>query len=549
MDDIKITINGEVFSFPKGISLKDIVKDKYKEEIPCLAAYIDNELSSLDKTIDEDCEIRFLNYLDPIGNRIYQKGLTFLLVYAFKELFGYDYSIKLSHPIDKSIKIRTDYKMTEDVLNKVKAKMSEIVAEDLPIEKCLVKRKDARKYFDSIGYKSKADTFIYNTNHHVTLYRLGDLYDYFFSVMPTNTKDLGKFDLYYLNETSFLLQFPTVDGGGEIPPYKDLDKIIKIFNYDYTLAKRIGIFTSADFNRMVAEGKENDIIKLMEVISSGNLFGLSKAIADNENKIKLVLIAGPSSSGKTTTSKKLAMYLKAFGYNPKYLSIDDYFVDREKTPKLPNGSYDFESIEAINIELFNDHLKKLMDGEEVSIPTFNFYKGKSEYLGKKIKIEKDDILIIEGLHAINERLTSSVPKNEKFKVYVSPLSDLNIDDHNMISNSDVRLLRRIVRDNRTRGYSAEATIEKWQDVRDGEVKNIFPFQNDVDFVFNSSLIYEIGVLKLFAEPLLYRIRHSSPQYEEAVRLLNFLNLFVGVSTDEIPSDSLLREFIGKSYFE
>ena len=549
MNNIKITINNEVFEFPRGIKLIDIAKEKYSEGIPCLAAYIDNELSSLDKTIDEDCEIRFLNYLDPIGNKIYQKGLTFLLVYAFKELFGYDYSVKLSHPIDKSIKIRTNYKLTEDVLKDIKNKMQEIVDKDLPIERCLVKRKDARKYFKSINYESKADTFIYNTNHHVTLYRLGDLYDYFFSIMPISTKDLDNFDLYYINETSFLLQFPTVDNNGKIPEYKHLDKILTVFNYDYILSKRMGIFTSADFNKVVAEGKENDIIKLTEVVSSGNLLGLAKAIDDNENKIKLVLIAGPSSSGKTTTSRKLAMYLKVFGFNPKYLSIDDYFVDREKTPLLPDGNYDFESIDAINIELFNDHLKRLRDGEEVSIPTFNFYKGKSEYLGHKIKIEKDDILIIEGLHAINEKLTSSIPKEEKYKVYVSPLSDLNIDDHNMISNSDVRLLRRIVRDNRTRGYSAEDTIKKWQDVRDGEVKNIFPFQNDVDFVYNSSLIYEIGVLKLYAEPLLYRIRHSSPQYEEAVRLLNFLNLFVGVSTDEVPSDSLLREFIGKSYFE
>ena len=309
------------------------------------------------------------------------------------------------------------------------------------------------------------------------------------------------------------------------------------------------IFTISDFNRRVAEGKANDIIKLSEAVSSGNLLGLAKDIDDNRNRIKLVLIAGPSSSGKTTTSRKLAMYLKVFGFNPKYLSTDDYFLSREETPKLPNGKYDFESLRAINIDLFNDHLTKLINGEEVSIPTFNFYKGEGEYLGNTLKLEKRDILIIEGLHAINEELTKTISKNVKYKVYVSPLSDLNIDDHNMISNSDVRLLRRIIRDNRTRGYNAEDTIRSWQSVRDGETKYIFPFQNDVDFVFNSSFPYEIGVLKTFVEPLLYQIDSSSDCYDEASRLLKFLGLFVGVSDTEIPSDSIFREFIGNSYFE
>ena len=549
MDNIKITIGDKVYDFHKGVSLNEVVKVCYKDFVPCLAADVDGELSFLDKTLKSDCTVKFINYLDPIGNKIYQKGLTFLLVYAFKELFGYDYYIKVSHPVDKAVKIRTNYSLTEEELERVKNKMLNVVNENMPIERCLVKRKEARKYFKSINNESKADTFIYNTNHYVTLYRIGDLYDYFFNILPNSTGSLNKFDLHYLNSTSFVLQFPTIEDSGEIPPYIERDKIVKAFNYDHTLSKRLGVFTSADFNRMAADGKGNDIIKLTEVVSSGNLLGLAKSIDDNKDKIKLVLIAGPSASGKTTTSRKLAMYLKAFGFNPKYLSIDDYFVDREKTPLLENGNYDFESIEAINLELFNDHLKRIMDGEEVSIPTFNFYKGKGEYLGKKIKIEKTDILIIEGLHAINERLTKLIPKEAKYKVYVSPLSDLNIDDHNMVSNSDVRLLRRIVRDNRTRGYSAEETITKWQDVRNGETKNIFPFQNDVDFVFNSSFIYEIGVLKIFVEPLLYQIRHFSPQYEEAVRLLNFLDLFVGIPDNEIPSDSIFREFIGGSYFE
>ena len=549
MDKIKVKIADQSYELDKDTLLKEVVDKYYTGDVPVVCVNVNNELCILDKTIDEDCTIEFLTYLDPVGNRVYQKGLAFLLVYAFKELFGYNNSVKLCHPIDKGILIRTSCSFNMNNLNKLKEKMHDVVKEDLRIEKCLVKRRNAKEYFKSINNETKAETFRYNTNHYVTLYKLGDLYDYFYSIMPYSTGILDKFELHYLDNHSFVLSFPTVDAKGEIPPYVEHDKIIRTFDNIYTLSRRMGVFTVGDFNKRIAEGKATDIVKLTEAVSSANLLGLAKDIDDNKSSIKLVLIAGPSSSGKTTTSRKLAMYLKVFGFNPKYLSIDDYFLNREDTPKLPNGEYDFESLRAINVDLFNDHLKRLIDGEEVSIPTYNFYKGESEYLGKTIQIGKKDILIIEGLHAINEELTKSIPKEAKYKVYVSPLSDLNIDDHNMVSNSDIRLLRRIVRDNRTRGYTAEDTISKWQTVRDGETKYIFPYQNDVDFVYNSSFVYEIGVLKTFVEPLLYQIKYGSECYEEAVRLLNFLALFVGVPDNEIPSDSIFREFIGGSYFE
>ena len=419
----------------------------------------------------------------------------------------------------------------------------------MPIKKCLVSRKEARKYFLDIGDTAKADTFIYNTNHYVNLYKLGDMYDYYFSDMPISTSVIKDFDLFMIDNGSFLLQFPYLNFDGKIPEYVDREKIINAFDENYSLAKKLGIFNSADLNMACADGKISDIIKLTETISSNKLLELAKEIYSRRSTLKIVLIAGPSSSGKTTTAKKLAMFLKSFGMNPKSLSIDDYFLNREDTPKLENGEYDYESISAINIDLFNDHLTRLINGEEVSIPTYNFIKGKGEYLGNRIMLNNDDILIIEGLHAVNEDLTKAVAKDRKYKVYISPLSDLNIDNHNMISNSDVRLLRRIVRDNRTRGYSAEDTIKTWDSVRDGEEKYIFPYQGDVNYVYNSSLIYEIGVLKLYAEPLLYGIDNTSVYYEEVIRLLNFLNMFVGIPTDEIPNDSILREFIGGSYFE
>lgn len=549
MEKIKVIINNKEYEFDKGISLLEISNEVYKEKFPVLVAFIDNEVFSLDKKVNKDCTVRFVNVLDPVGNRIYQKGLLFVLIYAFKELFGYDYHVKACHSVDKAIKLRTNLYLNHERITSLKNKMREIIDADMPIVKCLVSRKEARKYFESVFDNAKADTFIYNTNHYVNLYKLDDLYDYFFTEMPVSTGVFTDFDLYFLDKGSFVLQFPVVGSLGKIPEYVNREKIIEAFDENYALSKKLGIFNSADINMAVCDGKISDIIKLTETISSNKLLELAKDIYDRKDTLKIVLIAGPSSSGKTTTSKKLSMFLKSFGLNPRAISVDDYFLNREDTPKLPNGELDFESINAINVDLFNDHLTRLINGEEVSIPTFNFYKGKGEYLGNKIKLEKEDILIIEGLHAVNEELTKSVSKDKKYKVYISPLNDLNIDNHNMISNSDVRLLRRIVRDNRTRGYSAEDTIKNWRKVREGEEKYIFPFQEDVNCVYNTALMYEIGVLKLYAEPLLFGIDNSSPYYEEVVRLLNFLAMFVGIPTDEIPSESILREFIGGSYFE
>ena len=548
MTKLKITIEKEKYDFDSGITLNEIAK-KIDNKFSPLVAYMDNEMVSLNTTITHDCNVKFINVLNPEGNRIYQKGLLFVLIYAFKELFGYSYSVKACHSIDKAIKLRTNLKLNTNRINDLKKKMQEVIRADMPIQKCLVTRREAREYFNKIMYDSKADTLVYGKNQYVTLYKLGDMYDYFFDEMPLSTSVFTKFDLFMLDNGSFILQFPYSNGDGEIPEYVNRNMIIDAFNENYSLAKKLGIYNSADLNTAAADGKISDIIKLTETVGSNKLLDLAREIFDRKDTVKIVLIAGPSSSGKTTTAKKLAMFLKTFGLNPKPLSIDDYFLDREDTPKLPNGEYDFESIRAVNTDLFNDHLKRLIDGEEVSIPTFNFYKGKGEYLGKTIKLENNDILIIEGLHAINEELTKSVDKKQKYKVYISPLTDLNIDTHNMISNSDVRLLRRIVRDNRTRGYSAETTVSKWNIVRDGEEKYIFPYQGDVNYVYNTALIYEIGVLKLYAEPLLYNIDNTSPCYSEVRRLLRFLGMFVGIPTDEIPSDSILREFIGRSYFE
>lgn len=548
MEEIKVTINNKEYTFPKGITLEEISK-KIETNAPILVGFIDNEMYGLDKTVEKSSNISFLTYLDRLGNRVYQKSLVFLLTYAFKELYGYDYNIKTCHNIDNQIKIKSSLPLTEEHLKNIENKMHELANENLEIKKCLVTKKDAIKYFKSINDEEKVKALSYITDRTVTLYKLNDMYNYFYTVMPINTKVFDNFKLKYLNESRFLLQYPLPFKNGIIKEYTSLPLVEEAFDEDYKLAKRLNIHTSSDINEKVTKGTINDIIKLNEVISNSKLLDLAKNIDDKKDKVKIVLIAGPSSSGKTTTARKLSMYLKSFGLNPKTLSTDDYFIPREKTPKLPNGDYDYESINAIDLELFNNHLTKLLNNEEVEIPTFNFYKGIGECLGNTLKLEKDDILIIEGLHCLNEKLTQSIPKENKLKIYVSPLSDLNIDNHNMIATSDIRLLRRIIRDNRTRGYTAEHTIKTWRTVRKGEEDNIFPYQNETSYVFNTAFIYELGVIKPYAEALLYSIDQTSEYYEEARRLLNLLNMFLTIPSDAVPNDSILREFIGNSYFE
>lgn len=548
MDNVKITINDTLYEYERGITLFEVSKNFETDfKFPILLAYVDNELVDLNKKIERDCRVRFIDLMDPIGNRIYQKGLIFILDYAFKQLYGNKASLKACHSIDKAIMMKSDIALSENDLLRLKEKASEIVNLNLPITKCLVKRKEAKKYFSDLLDVNKANTFTYLASHYVTLYKIEDSYNYLFINMPISTGVFEYFNLRFVSENKFLLEFPNIKG--VIPDYVHREKIVEAFDNNYKLAKRLGIYTSSDLNRAISTGKISDIIKLAEVISGNDLLNIAKDIDNNKDRIKIVLIAGPSSSGKTTTAHKLSMFLKSFGLNPKPLSIDDYFLDRANTPKLPNGDYDFESLRAVDVELFNTQLKSMLAGEEVGIPTFNFKKGEKEFLGNTLKLEENDILIVEGLHAINEELTKDIPRDKKYKIYISPLTDLNIDNLNMISTSDVRLLRRIIRDNRMRGYTAEYTISSWQNVRNGEESNIFPFQNDVDSVFNSSFIYELGVLKIYASPLLYAIDNSSSCYEEVLRLINLLGMFLPIPPDEIPSDSILREFIGNSYFE
>lgn len=545
---INVIIDGKSYQYESGILLNKICDDfKENYKFPILVAFVDNELYELNKTIDKDCTIRFITLLDELGNKIYQKGLIFLLNYCFRKLYGYKNQLKICHSLDKALLVYSDLDINEDVLNDISLKMKEVVNSNLEISKCLVKRRDARKYFEQINDIKKAESFKYIANHYVTLYKIDDYYNYLYCKMPINTSVFVDFKLKVYSNNKFILQFPTVDG--YIPEFFNHEKVALAYKENYKLSEKLNIYSSSDLNEIVSHGDINSIIKLDEVIASNRLLNVATEIYNRKDEIKMVLLAGPSSSGKTTTARKLTMFLKSFGLNPIALSIDDYFKERVDTPKLENGDYDFESIGAIDVDLFNSHLVKLLNNEEVSMPTFNFNTGEKEYLGKNVKLKKSDILIIEGLHAINEELTKAIPKKNKYKVFLAPFTDLNIDDQNTVSTSDLRLIRRIVRDNRTRGYTALDTIKRWNNVREGEVKYIFPFQDDVDCVYNTALIYEIGVLRLYAEPLLCDISIDDPYYDEVKRLLNFLGMFLTIPTEGIPSESIVREFIGNSFFE
>ena len=386
----------------------------------------------------------------------------------------------------------------------------------------------------------------YNTNTYVTLYRMGNSYNYFYNMMPTSTGKLKDFDLTYINKKGLVLRFPTAYIKDKIKEYEHHPHMYDVFNEYRAWAKTIQIENSVDLNKMISSGSINDLIRMDETLQSNKLLEVARKISENK-KIKMVLMAGPSSSGKTTTSRKLSMYLKSFGLKIRTISMDDYFVDSAQTPLGEDGKPDFECLEAVDLKLFDKQIEQLLNGEEVILPTFNFILGVKEYK-EKAKMDKNEILVIEGIHGLDSNILTNIPRENKFKIYLSALTELNIDNHNRISTSDNRLLRRIIRDNRTRGYDVTKTLESWAKVRSGEEKYVFPYQDDADFTFNTGLIYEIGILKTYVEPLLYSVDDQSPQYEEAKRLIDFLRLFLPIPSDAVPQDSILREFIGNSCF-
>lgn len=547
MEKVKVTYLGKSYMYPKDITLEDISKDfqdNYSETI--IMAEVNGRPYELNYKVTDDVTVDFFDLTSPTGNRVYESGLIFVLEKACLNMLNSEIEVKYS--IDKGIYIKTYKKITKEDLDKVSREMKEIVKRNLPIQKNLVNRLEAIEYYKSTKSYDKVNVLKYSVNTNVNLYRLMDIYNYFFSYLPVSTGALKEFKLTYIDQNSFVLRYPNIYYLNKIPVYKHHDKLFNEFKKYDEWSEKLGIENVSSLNNKVTKGNVDDIVLLSENIQNNSLFKIAETIYNNK-KLKLILLAGPSSSGKTTTSKKLELFLKGFGLNPIAISIDNYFVDRDKTPRLPDGSYDFESLNSINVELFNKNLKDLLDGKEVTLPVYNFITGKSELSDESIKLGEKEILIVEGLHALNEELTYSIDKKNKYKIYLCPLTVLSLDNHNRIRTTDNRLLRRIIRDNRTRGYSASDTLSTWGKVREGEEKYVFPFQDEADVIFNTSLIYELGVLKTYAEPLLYSVEESDPMYKEAVRLLNLLKNILPISNDYIPVDSIVREFIGGGYFK
>ena len=547
MEKVKVTYLGKSYMYPKDITLEDISKDfqeNYSETI--IMAEVNGRPYELNYKVTDDVTVDFFDLTSPTGNRVYESGLIFVLEKACLNMLNSEIEVKYS--IDKGIYIKTHKKITKEDLDKVSREMKEIVKRNLPIQKNLVNRLEAIEYYKSTKSYDKVNVLKYSVNTNVNLYRLMDIYNYFFSYLPVSTGALKEFKLTYIDQNSFVLRYPNIYYLNKIPVYKHHDKLFNEFKKYDEWSEKLGIENVSSLNNKVTKGSVDDIVLLSENIQNNSLFKIAETIYNNK-KLKLILLAGPSSSGKTTTSKKIELFLKGFGLNPIAISIDNYFVDRDKTPRLPDGSYDFESLNSINVELFNKNLKDLLDGKEVTLPVYNFITGKSELSDESIKLGEKEILIVEGLHALNEELTYSIDKKNKYKIYLCPLTVLSLDNHNRIRTTDNRLLRRIIRDNRTRGYSASDTLSTWGKVREGEEKYVFPFQDEADVIFNTSLIYELGVLKTYAEPLLYSVEESDPMYKEAVRLLNLLKNILPISNDYIPVDSIVREFIGGGYFK
>lgn len=540
----------ETFEFPENTRFIEIAeKFEHYFEYPILAVKVDNTIMDLQDKLTKKCTVDFLDRSSLAGNHIYRKSLQFMLVLAVKRLFGSNAEVLIEHSVSKGVYCElVDIEVTKQVLLDIENEMKKIVAEDLIFTKISASRIDSIKYFKNKKWLDKVKVLKYISNTYINLYRIDDVYDYYYSEMVPSTKYLDCFSLTYISEKGFVMCYPDIFNPECTLPYNHHELLFNKF-LDYTnWGRKIGISNAADLNEVVSLGKYGELIRLSEAYYNSQIAKIADIIYDKSKDVKVVLIAGPSSSGKTTTSKKLEVYLRSKGLVPHQISIDDYFVNRSDTPKDENGELDFESIDAIDVDLFNKHLLKLLGGERVLLPQYNFVLGKREYKNKWLQLKENDIIIIEGLHALNNTMTMSIDEKNKFKIYISPLTQLNIDNHNYIRTTDTRKLRRIIRDNKFRGHSASETLKMWSKIKRGEEKYIFPYQDNVDAIINSALVYEIGVLKTYAEPLLFSVTEDDPMYPEALRLINFLRNFLPIPSDDVQSDSILREFIGGSVY-
>ncbi len=550
MITLKIKNNQKTILIDKKEKLSSILETSaYNPKLPVLGARVNNRIRELSNDVYSDSEIDFIDITNSDGIRMVQRGLIFLLYISTKILFP-EKKLKVLHSIGNGLYCELGSWTDQKDLKKIKEKMNELITSNLVFKKEKLDKRVAIEHFEKNNDYDKVRLFKFRKKSSVNVYRCGDheYINYFYGYMPPDTSCLKPFDIEIYGQ-GFLLLTATAESPVKLPERSELQKFSQVFLQYQRWGEILNIETVGDLNKKIADGKTKEVILMSEALHAKKISKMSEEISKNLEK-RIILIAGPSSSGKTSTAKRLSLQLMAEGLKPLTISLDDYFVNREKTPLDENGEYDFESINALDLDLFNQNLIYLLDGVEITPPKFDFITGKRFYNGEKMKIEKDQPIIIEGIHGLNERLTSSIPRNKKFKIYVSALTQLGIDDINRIPTTDTRLIRRIVRDNQSRGHSALRTIEMWPSVRRGETRNIFPFQEEADYMFSSALVYELAVLKTHAEQLLMQISDDHPQNTESKRLLKFLEYFLPVINVEfIPRNSIIREFIGGSIFD
>lgn len=550
MQTIIITLNnGKKEEYAKGIKVKEILNKMSKEEREdAILIKYNNKKVDLETELKKNGTLQIYDINTLEGNRIYERGLLYLFIYVTNNVLGKDTKVIVKHSIDKGIFCKIDKKVEDKDVLEIKKQMKEIVSKNIPFTKMDTTKYEAIEYFKSIKREDKAKTLFYDTSKYVSLYKLDENYNYIVGDLPSSTGVLKYFDLSLIKDKGIVVRFPSIYDNKKVKRYTHHTNYFNTLEEYSAWGNNLNINNIGELNDYITSNKPADIIQLSEIMQDYKLLSIAEQIVLNKEDYKIILLSGPSSSGKTTSAMKLSLYLKSLGLNPTHLSLDDYFHERAETPLGEDGKPDFESITAVDIKLFDSQISKLLKGTKVVVPTFNFIDGKKEYK-RTVQLKENDILIIEGLHALNEELLTNIPKKKKFKIYVSPLTYLNIDNDNRISMTDLRLLRRMVRDNRTRGYSPSVTLGTWMKVRSGEEKHVFPYQDNADALFNTSLAYELSVLKTYAEPLLFSIKEDDPEYQTAQRLIELLKFVLPIPSESVPKTSILREFIGDSYFE
>ena len=548
---IKATVNQSIYEVKEGTTLSDLAKQVQLPQEPIiLLAYMDGKLRELFTPMTKDCHVRFVTLKEQAGYMAYKRTATLMFLKACEDLLGTGATTKiaLDYSIGNSIfcDFLEDRVIDDAFAQSIQKRMEELAKANLPITKRSLDTDQAAKYFDRIGLKGKKELFQFRRESKMNIYSLDGYDNYFYGYMAPSTGYISAF-LVSAYQHGVVLQIPKRKQTEEIVPFTPQPKLFHVMQRSREWTKTMGVDTVGALNDEITHGNINHLILLQEGLQEKLLADIADEIVSKNKRI--ILIAGPSSSGKTTFSHRLSIQLEIAGLTPHPVSMDDYFLDRELSPRDENGNYNFETIASLDVDLLTKHINQLLDGEEIDVPSYNFITGKREYHGHKLKIGEKDVLVMEGIHGLNGTLTNEIPEDAKYRIYVSALNQINLDEHNRIPSSDGRLLRRIVRDAMTRGNDARETISRWDSVRKGEEDNIFPYQEEADVMFNSAQIYEIAVLKQYAEPLLFAVPRDCPEYQEAKRLLKFLEYFLNIPSEAIPKTSLLREFIGGSCFE